>query len=288
MGEMLSYWWLVVSRSWAATWTAVVERNLTAILRDLLLALVAWYCVVHLSPILAEIKHPYDANSSVLDWQVWAIAGLISVVALFAVCFLITALFITPYRIYLEQRAEIAVLRPPEKHPLDYTIRLTAADGGMPSTVLPEGMYVFHIRVDSVGQSRPVLPAGAQFPWGPPDLPSGIVRCTFENLGDARLLAIEADLEVLLHEVVPTINGGTQSGNVIGSVLIKSPQPTLPLGAEFSFFISNERLNYGRVCVPSTARIRCVGSEKWETVRLAPPAPHTYGVLYPFKSPSRA
>lgn len=221
------------------------------------------------------------------QWPSLIGAGVVGPVALVCAAFVIFWFF-SAYRIYKKQRDELIRLRPAEKHSLDYTIRLTAEQATMPDRVLPEGMNVFRIHnsMGGVGLQRTLQAPGSLHNWPKEHFPQNVVQCVFENFSNTSLLDIEADLEILIQESVPTQNG-SQSGKVIAAHPIKSPHAALKDNAQLSFFVSNETADYGLIRLPETCRIKQVGSDEWEIIRLAPPHPFTYGVLYPFIKPNQ-
>jgi hypothetical protein len=111
MRDYLLYWRLIMSRAWARSWGAVIERSFWAILRDALFLGVAAYAVFALKGIIAKLHSPVDVRASEWETGLWVVAGLISVAAVFAAYFLIEALFVTPYLVWREQRAAIAAAR---------------------------------------------------------------------------------------------------------------------------------------------------------------------------------
>ena len=58
------YWRLIVSRAWARSWGAVIERSFWAILRDALFLGVAAYAVFALKGIIAKLHSPVDVRAS--------------------------------------------------------------------------------------------------------------------------------------------------------------------------------------------------------------------------------
>lgn len=101
---------LVLARAWSETWAAVIRHDRGTFVRDLLMAALSLFLLMTLQGWLVDSGAMSEDNTK--DTIVWAILGLIAIVAAFSIMFVLQTLLFAPYSIWKDQDKAIFDLLP--------------------------------------------------------------------------------------------------------------------------------------------------------------------------------
>lgn len=105
-----TYIQLVLARAWSETWAAVIRHDRGTFIRDLLMAILSLFLLVTMQGWL--IKSGAMSEDNTKDTVIWAILGLIAIVAAFSLMFVFQALIFSPHAIWRDQEKAIYNLLP--------------------------------------------------------------------------------------------------------------------------------------------------------------------------------
>ena len=97
-------------RAWQIAWAVVIERSIRALIRDLVILIVAVFSLLEMRGYLEKIDALPQHDNFLAETLIWAALVASATVTLFAATFVFCAIFIAPFRIYQEQTEKLAAL----------------------------------------------------------------------------------------------------------------------------------------------------------------------------------
>jgi hypothetical protein len=100
-----AFWWLVLKRAWREAWSLVVQHSVKAVLRNIAIFLAACFAFYYFQGDLVKLSLTSPENLS--DTVAWAVMILIVSILIFLVVFAVMTIFIVPYQMWSELKAQL-------------------------------------------------------------------------------------------------------------------------------------------------------------------------------------
>jgi hypothetical protein len=118
MSKIFSYFKFcsaVLKRAWQIAWAVVIERSIRAILRDLIILVIAVFSLYEMRGYLERIHALPEHDNLLAETSIWAALVAAATISIFAATFVFCAIFIAPFRLYQEQTEKLSVLSQAEQ-----------------------------------------------------------------------------------------------------------------------------------------------------------------------------
>jgi hypothetical protein len=93
----------VLRRAWQIAWAMVIERSIRALVRDLIILIIALFSLREMHGYLEKLNALPQHDNLLAETLIWVSLVASATVIIFAVTFIFCALFIAPYQLYQEQ-----------------------------------------------------------------------------------------------------------------------------------------------------------------------------------------
>jgi hypothetical protein len=104
------FWGAVLKRAWQIAWAVVIERSIRALVRDLIILVIAVFSLLEMREYLEKIRALPEHDNLLAETLIWTALISAATVTIFAAVFVFCAVFVAPFRLYQEQIEKLAAL----------------------------------------------------------------------------------------------------------------------------------------------------------------------------------
>ncbi len=110
MASYFKFCGAVLKLAWQIAWEVVIERSVRAIIRDLIILIIAIFTLWEMRGYLEKIQALPEHDSFIAETLIWAVLLAAATITIFAATFVFCAIFVAPFQLYQKQIKNIYIL----------------------------------------------------------------------------------------------------------------------------------------------------------------------------------